>query len=59
MKNSKKDQVGGKARELKGRIKEKMGRALNNREMEEKGRLERAGGRIRKKIGDVEQVFED
>jgi len=59
MKRSKKDQISGKARELKGRIKEKTGRALNNPRMEDEGRMERAGGRIRKKIGDVEQVFED
>ena len=59
MKNSKKDQFAGKARELKGHIKEKAGRAMNNPEMEDEGRLEKAEGKIRNKIGDVKQVFED
>ena len=58
MKNSKKDQLAGKARELKGRIKEKAGRAMNNPEMEDEGRLEKAGGKIRRKIGEIEKVFE-
>ena len=58
MKNSKKNRIAGKAHELKGRIKEKTGRALNNPKMEDEGRLERAGGKVRRKIGEVEKVFE-
>lgn len=59
MRNSKKDQLAGKAREMKGSLKEKTGRALNNKKMESKGRIERVGGKVRKKIGEIEKVFED
>ena len=43
---------------LKGRLKEKAGRAMQNPEMEDEGRLEKAGGKIRRKIGEIEKVFE-
>jgi uncharacterized protein YjbJ (UPF0337 family) len=36
-----------------------MGRALGNRRMEGEGTMERLGGKARRKIGEVEKVFED
>ena len=59
MKSNDRDQIVGKARELKGNVKEKMGRALNNPRMEDEGRIDRASGKVRKKIGDIKQVFEE
>ncbi len=57
-KQSTKDQVKWKAHEVKGKIKEKAGRAMNNPDLEAEGQDEKVGGKIQKKIGQVERVFE-
>jgi uncharacterized protein YjbJ (UPF0337 family) len=59
MKRSTKNQVKGRGRELKGNIKEKTGRATNNRGMEAEGTMERVGGKVQKKAGDIEQDLDD
>jgi uncharacterized protein YjbJ (UPF0337 family) len=58
MKDSSKDQVQGVAHEAKGKIKEKLGRMTNNPQKEAEGQDEKIGGKIQKKIGQVEKVFE-
>jgi len=58
MKSSTKDQIKGKANELKGAVKEKAGRATNNPEMEGRGRGEKVAGKVQQKIGQVKRVFE-
>jgi uncharacterized protein YjbJ (UPF0337 family) len=58
MKDSSKDQIQGAAHEAKGKIKEKMGRMTNNPQKEAEGQDEKLGGKIQKKIGQVEKVFE-
>ncbi len=57
MKNSTTDKVEGKAHEIKGAIKEKIGRATNNPDLETEGTAEKVGGKVQKKVGDVEKVF--
>ncbi len=57
-KESTKDEVKGKAHEIKGKIKRKVGRAINNPNLEEEGEDEEMGGTIQKKIGQVKKVFE-
>jgi uncharacterized protein YjbJ (UPF0337 family) len=59
MKASTKDTVKGKAHELKGKVKEKIGKATNNPNLEAAGRAEKVSGKIQKKIGQVEKVLED
>lgn len=59
MKQSGRDKAKGKLHEVKGKIKEKVGRATNNPALEEEGTDEKVSGKIRKKIGDVEKVFEE
>ena len=44
---------------MKGNIKEKTGRATNNRSMEAEGTVERMGGKLQKKAGDIEQRVDD
>ena len=44
---------------MKGNIKEKTGRATNNRSMEAEGAMERVGGKVQKKAGDIEQKIDD
>jgi uncharacterized protein YjbJ (UPF0337 family) len=58
MKDSTKDKVGGKVHELKGAVKEKVGHATNDPNLEAEGQDEKLGGKIQKKVGDVEKVFE-
>jgi uncharacterized protein YjbJ (UPF0337 family) len=58
MKQSIKDQLKGKVHEVKGAIKEKAGRATNNPQLEGEGQDEKVAGKIQKKVGQVERVFE-
>jgi uncharacterized protein YjbJ (UPF0337 family) len=57
MKQSIKDKATGKFHEVKGKVKQKVGRATNNPTLEAEGRGEAIGGKIRKKIGQVEKVL--
>jgi len=58
MKSSTKDKIVGKADKAKGAVQEKVGRATNNPEMEDRGTINKVGGAIRDKVGDVKKVFE-
>jgi uncharacterized protein YjbJ (UPF0337 family) len=58
MKDSTKDKIEGGAHELKGAVKEKVGHATKNPDLESEGSAEKVGGKIQKKVGDVEKVFE-
>jgi uncharacterized protein YjbJ (UPF0337 family) len=57
MKQSTKDKAKGKFHEVKGKVKEKVGRATNNPNMEAEGQGEKFGGKVQKKIGQVEKVL--
>ena len=56
MKDSTKDKIKGTAHELKGAIKEKIGHATNNPNLEAEGTAEKVGGKVQKKVADVEKV---
>ncbi|HEX4643364.1 MAG TPA: CsbD family protein [Candidatus Acidoferrales bacterium] len=56
-KESTKDEVKGKTREIKGKIKEKAGRALHRPILVEEGRGDVIAGKIQKKIGQVKKAF--
>jgi uncharacterized protein YjbJ (UPF0337 family) len=58
MKDSTKDKAQGGAHELKGAAKQKIGEAVNNPDLEAEGAGEKLGGKIQKKIGDIEKVAE-
>ena len=49
----------GKLREMKGRAKEGFGEATNNPDLEGRGKGEKVAGKVQKKGGDIQQVFED
>ena len=55
MKPSTKDKAQGTVHEVKGKVKEKVGRATNNPDLEAKGQVEKIGGKVQKKIGQVEK----
>ena len=53
-----KDEMEGKFHEVKGKVKEKVGHATNNPDLEDEGTAEKVGGKIQKKVGQVEKVIE-
>jgi len=58
MKQSTWDKAKGRFHEAKGKIKQKVGRATNNPDLEAEGIVEKIGGKVQKKIGEVERAFE-
>jgi uncharacterized protein YjbJ (UPF0337 family) len=56
MKESTKDKAIGKFHDVKGKVKEKIGRATNNPELQAEGQVEKIDGKVQKKIGQVEKV---
>jgi uncharacterized protein YjbJ (UPF0337 family) len=58
MKDSVKDKVEGTAHQLKGAVKEEVGHATHDPALESEGTDEKVAGKIQKKVGDVEKVFE-
>ena len=58
MKESIKDKLEGTVHEVKGTVKEKVGQATNNPDLEAEGTGEKVAGKVQKKVGDVEKVFE-
>jgi uncharacterized protein YjbJ (UPF0337 family) len=58
MKPSTNDQIAGKVHEVKGKVKEKIGRATNNPDLETEGQAENIAGKVQKKIGQIEKVLE-
>ena len=58
MKDSTKNKAQGKVHEVKGAVKEKVGHATKNPNLQNEGTDEKVGGKIQKKVGQVEEVFE-
>ena len=58
MKQSTKDKAKGKFHEVKGAVKKTAGRATNDPDLEAEGQVEKIGGKVQKKIGQVEKVLE-
>jgi uncharacterized protein YjbJ (UPF0337 family) len=58
MKESTQDRIKGKLHEAKGKVKEKAGQVVNDPILEAEGQDEKIGGKIQKKIGQIEKVFE-
>jgi uncharacterized protein YjbJ (UPF0337 family) len=54
-----KDQVKGATKEATGEIKEHVGRALNDSEMEAKGHAKEQEGKLQKNLGDAKEVVID
>jgi uncharacterized protein YjbJ (UPF0337 family) len=57
MKSSTKDKIKGRATQAKGVIKEKVGGATGNREMQDRGTGAKVAGTVRNTVGDVKKVF--
>lgn len=59
MKSSTKNQTAGIYHEAKGKIKETVGRIIDDPTLEAKGIAENAAGKVQKKVGQVEKVLEE
>ena len=57
MKPSTKENVEGKMHHAKGKIKEIVGKAVGNRDLEAEGKVEKLDGIIQEKLGQVEKVL--
>jgi uncharacterized protein YjbJ (UPF0337 family) len=53
-----KDQIEGAFHEVKGKVKEKAGHAVNKPELEAEGQAENLAGQVQKKVGQIKKVFE-
>jgi uncharacterized protein YjbJ (UPF0337 family) len=58
MKPSTEDQIKGSLHEAKGKVKEKVGKVTNNPNLAGEGQDENLAGKVQKKIGQIEKVFE-
>jgi len=58
MKPSTQDKLAGRVHEVKGTIKEKVGKLTSDPDLEGEGIGEKIGGKIQKVIGTVEKVME-
>jgi uncharacterized protein YjbJ (UPF0337 family) len=56
MKQSTKDKAKGSFHEVKGAVKQKVGRATDDPNLAAEGQGEKIGGKIQKKIGQLEKV---
>ena len=50
-------EIKGKVREVKGTAKERLGKSIGNREMQERGKRERYEGRIQERMSQARRVF--
>ena len=57
MKPSTKDVAEGKYHQVKGKAKEKIGKALDKPLTENEGKNEHDAGKVQEKVGQVEKVF--
>jgi uncharacterized protein YjbJ (UPF0337 family) len=58
MKPSTRDQIRGKLHEVKGAVKQKAGQLTNNSDLAAEGQGEKIAGKIQKKVGQIEKIFE-
>ena len=56
MKSSTRDEAEGKKHQAKGKVKEVVGKAVNNPDMEAEGKVEKLGGVVQEKVGDVKRA---
>ena len=56
MKSSTRDEAEGKLHQAKGKVKETIGKAVNNPDMEAEGKIEKLGGVVQEKVGEVKRA---
>jgi uncharacterized protein YjbJ (UPF0337 family) len=58
MKPSTKDQIAGSLDQMKGALRDKIGRATNNPTLSAKGQVQNLRGKMQQKAGQIRRVFE-
>jgi uncharacterized protein YjbJ (UPF0337 family) len=58
LKSSTKDNAEGKMHQLKGKIKEVVGKIVKNRDLEAEGKDENLDGKVQEKIGQIKKVVD-
>jgi len=58
MKSSSKDKIAGTAKEVKGSLKTAAGKLTGNERLKAEGASDKSDGRVQKKVGEIEKVFE-
>lgn len=56
MKSSTRDNLEGKMHQVKGKIKETVGKVINDRTMEAEGTAENIGGKAQEKLSEIKKV---
>jgi uncharacterized protein YjbJ (UPF0337 family) len=56
MKTSTKDKLKGSFHEIRGTIKEQVGKATNDRELKAEGKAEKNAGKVQQRIGNAEKA---
>jgi len=56
MKSGKRDKAEGNVHEVKGKIKEVVGNAIGNPDLEAEGKDEKLAGKVQKKIGEIKKI---
>ncbi|OOC51164.1 MULTISPECIES: CsbD family protein [Thioalkalivibrio] len=54
-----KDQIKGRVEEAKGQAKQTAGKVVGNKELEVKGRAQKAGGKLQAGYGDLKKDIKD
>lgn len=54
-----KDQVKGKAKDIGGKIQEKVGKAVGSNKQQAEGLRNQAEGKIQEKVGDLKEIVKD
>jgi uncharacterized protein YjbJ (UPF0337 family) len=52
------DQVAGTLHEVKGKVKQVIGQAIGNPDLESEGNVENLAGKVQQKVGQIKKVFE-
>jgi uncharacterized protein YjbJ (UPF0337 family) len=58
MEDSTKDKIKGNVDQASGTVKEKLGQATNDPDLQDEGTGEKLKGKAQEKVGDIKKVFE-
>jgi len=56
MKSSRTDKVEGNLHQAKGKLKEVVGNAVGNSDLEAEGKNEQLAGKVQKKVGEIKKI---
>lgn len=59
MKSGNRDKAEGTLHEMKGKVKEFVGKSTDNSKLEAEGRSEKISGKVQRKVGAVKKAFGD